>query len=309
MTKHSKTLIVIAGPTASGKTALSLQLAEELNTSIISADSRQCYREMNIGTAKPEQKFLQLVPHYFINSHSITEHITAADYEQLSLNYCHQIFQTRDTAIVCGGTGLYINVLCEGLDDMPSTPLTVIQDTQKNYEMKGIEWLQKELQTLDPTFFEQSTEKKNPARLIRALAFNIATGTQISQYRKGKKKQRPFNIIKIALEIDRSQLYQRIDKRVDVMMKQGLLEEAIQLYPYRNLKNLQTVGYQEFFACTPFPPQGNNIEEAITKIKQHTRNYAKRQLTWFKKDNQYNWVSPFDEQKTIDFVKNKLNNL
>lgn len=280
MPTNEKTVIVIAGPTAVGKTAIAIQLARCFHTSIISADSRQCYKEMSIGTAKPPPEELRAVKHYFINEFSVTEHITAADYERFALDYLEEIFTENKIAVVCGGTGLYIKALCEGLDEMPEASKEIEATINKEYKEKGIEWLQKEVRKSDPLFFEQG-ENENPARLLRAHIFKLSTGESILNYRTGIDKTRDFRTLKIVLELPREALYERINLRVDIMMQQGLLEEVKVLYPYRHLKNLQTVGYTELFQyleghCT--------LDEAIDKIKQHTRNYAKRQMTWFRRE-------------------------
>jgi len=280
------TVYIIAGPTAVGKTAIAIQLAKALGTSIISADSRQCYREMTIGTAKPTEEELAAVPHYFINSHSVTEHLSTADFERLALSYLNDIFKTTKTAVVCGGTGLYIKTLCEGIDSMPDVDETIEEQVNQQYKDQGITWLQEAVQKEDPAFYKAG-EVNNPVRLIRALSFIRSTGKSITDYRTGTKKERPFKIVKVALDMPREVLYDRINRRVDIMMEQGLLAEATALYPQRHLKNLQTVGYSELFGYM----DGNcTLEEAVDKIKQHSRNYAKRQLTWFRKDKEFHWI-------------------
>lgn len=290
-------MYVIAGPTAVGKTAIAIQLAQSLGTSIISADSRQCYREMTIGTAKPSAEELAAVHHYFIDSHSVTEHLSTADYEKLALQYLDDIFQYNANAVVCGGTGLYIKSLCEGIDPMPPVDEAIDLEVNKQYQQHGISWLQNAVQKEDPEFFATG-EVHNPARLLRALAFVRSTGESITHYRTGKKVERPFNIVKIGLELPREMLYDRINRRVDIMMQDGLLEEVKSLYELRNLKNLQTVGYSELF---DFIDGKYTIEEAVEKIKQHSRNYAKRQLTWFRKDKEFRWFAA-NEPQIIDSI-------
>ena len=292
-----KTAYIIAGPTAVGKTAISIQLAQRLNTAIISADSRQCYREMNIGTAKPNAQELEAVKHYFIDEFSVTQSLTAADYETLSLQYLQDIFHWHDTAVVCGGTGLYIKALCEGMDEMPPADENITADVHDNYETHGLHWLQRAVQEEDPEFYAVG-EIKNPARLLRALIFKRSTGESIIHFRTGVKKQRDFNIIKIGLELPREMLYERIDKRVDDMMAEGLLEEVKGLYSLRSLKNLQTVGYTELFE---YIDGHYSLEEAVDKIKQNSRHYAKRQLTWFKKDKDMLWLNA-DDVHIIDKI-------
>ncbi len=274
------TLIVIAGPTAIGKSAVAMELARKLGTDIISADSRQCYREMTIGTAKPSKEELAEVKHYFTDCFPVTDNISAAGFEDLALGYLDTIFQKAHTAILCGGTGLYIKAVCEGLDDMPKVDEQIAEEINEAYKHKGREWLQEAIAAEDPEFYAQG-EIQNPARLIRALVFKRSTGQSILHYRSGNKKQRDFKIIKIGLELPREHLYARINKRVDAMMQAGLLEEVKSLYPLRELKNLQTVGYVEL---RDYLDGKYSLEEAVDKIKQHTRNYAKRQMTWFKKD-------------------------
>jgi len=288
--KHRKKLIVIAGPTAVGKTAIAIRVAQHFGTEIISADSRQCYREMSIGTAKPDAAELAAVHHYFIDSHSITEELNAGDYEQLALGYCDTVFSKNDHAVVCGGTGLYIKALCEGIDEMPKTDRAIEKELQEGYNGNGMEWLQNRVAQEDPEFYTVA-EQQNPARLIRALAFKRSTGSSIIHFRSGNSKERYFDIIKIGLDLPRDILYDRINRRVDIMMEQGLWEEAIRLYPQRALKNLQTVGYTEIFECL----DGTITKErSIELIKQHSRNYAKRQLTWFRKDKAFQWFAPDD---------------
>jgi len=294
-----KKLVIIAGPTAVGKTDTAIKVAQHFHTEILSADSRQCYREMTIGTAKPSPAELAAVHHYFINSHSITEELNAGDYEQLALGYCQRIFSKHDYAIVCGGTGLYIKALCEGIDDMPPSDRKVEQELQEAFEQNGLEWLQSVTAAEDPDFYEQA-EQQNPARLIRALAFKRSHGTSIVHYRSGRRKERPFDIIKIALDLPRPLLYDRINRRVDQMMNEGLWQEAAALYPHRRLKNLQTVGYSELFDCM----DGHiSREKSIDLIKQHSRNYAKRQLTWFRKDTAFRWFSPTDAEAIIQYIE------
>ena len=286
----SKTVFVIAGPTAVGKTEISISLAERLNTCIISADSRQCYKEMTIGTAKPSSEELQHIRHYFIDDFSVIQNISAADYEEFSLKCLDEIFKNNDNAVVCGGTGLYIKALTEGLDEMPAVNEVIEAEVNREFREKGLAWLQDALRKEDPVFFELA-EVQNPSRLIRALTFKRSTGSSIAEYRTGNKKQRPFHVIKCVLELPREELYERINTRVDVMMQQGLLEEVKKLLSYKNLKNLQTVGYTELF---DYLEGKYDLEEAVSKIKQHTRNYAKRQLTWFRKDKDYYWLNVKD---------------
>ena len=285
MKAEQKKLIVIAGPTAVGKTAIAIELAKLLNTEVISADSRQCYRGMTIGTAQPSAEERAIVPHHFVDCYDVQEALNAADFERFALEKLNQIFSKSQYAIVCGGTGLYIKALCEGLDDMPSIDSTINQHVLDNYASKGIEWLRESLQKNDPDFVAVG-EMENPARMLRALAFKLSSGSSIVQFRTGIKKERPFQIIKVGLELPREQLYERINQRVEIMMQQGLLQEVQQLYPQRHLKNLQTVGYAELFE---YLEKRMTLAQAVEKIKQHSRNYAKRQLTWFKRDDEWKW--------------------
>lgn len=285
-------LIVIAGPTAVGKTAVAIRLAQLLDTEIISADSRQCYQGMAIGTAQPSPEELTAVAHHFVASFSPEENLTAADFERLSLAYLDQIFKEKQTAIVCGGTGLYIKALCEGLDDMPSVDEQINARVLHDYGMFGIEWLREAIRQEDPLFYAQSAIA-NPARMLRALAFVRATGKSILAFQTGIAKERPFRVLKIGLTLPRTMLYERINQRVDVMMQQGLLAEVSALYPLRHAKNLNTVGYTELFA---YLEHNSSLDFAVDKIKQHSRNYAKRQLTWFAKDPDFHWFQADDVQ-------------
>jgi tRNA dimethylallyltransferase len=295
-------LIVIAGPTAVGKTAVALQIAQHFGAEIISADSRQCYREMTIGTAKPTAEEIHTVPHHFIDSHSITAELNAADYEKLALGYCTAVFKQKNIAVVCGGTGLYIKALCEGIDEMPATDRDIEKALQTEADTKGIDWLQEQLQQEDPEFYAVA-EQQNPARLVRALAFKRTTGQSIVHYRSGKVKKRPFRIIKIALELPREILYERINLRVEQMIANGLLDEVKALYPQRQLKNLQTVGYSELF---DWIDGSISLERGVELVKQHSRNYAKRQLTWFRKDKENKWFQPTDIQEMIRYIEERM---
>lgn len=283
---NEKTAIILVGPTASGKTDIAIQLAKQLYTSIISADARQCYIELNMGVAKPSKEQLSIVPHYFINTHHITETVNAAIFEQYALQITQQIFQTNNYIVITGGTGLYIKAFCEGLDALPLVPNELRQQLNTQYQQYGIQWLQKQLQLHDPLFV-QTDDMKNPQRMLRALELIIHTGKSIRTFQTGTKQERLFNIIKIGLEWQREELYNRINKRVDLMIQQGLAEEIKSLLPYKHLPALQTVGYQELFEYF----EGKiTLNKAIELIKQNTRNYAKRQLTWFRKDPSIQWV-------------------
>lgn len=288
----AKTAYIIAGPTAVGKTAIAIALAKRLDTAIVSADSRQCYREMSVGTAKPTTVELEEVKHYFIDTHSVTTALDAADYETLALGYLQNIFAAHDAAVVCGGTGLYIKALCEGLDTMPAVSEEIVRDVNNEYETRGLQWLQHAVMEEDPDFYKEG-EIKNPARLLRALIFKRSVGESIINYRTGEKKKRDFRIVRVGLELPREVLYERINMRVDKMMADGLLDEVRNLYSLRHLKNLQTVGYSELFEHI----EGlYTLQEAVDKIKQNTRHYAKRQMTWFRKDKEMHWLQADDPQ-------------
>ena len=275
-TKHC---IVVAGPTAVGKTAEAIRLAKLYKTEIISADSRQCYRELSIGVARPSEEELKVVTHHFIANHSITENITAASFEKEALYHLEEIFKNNDHAIVCGGTGLYIKALAEGLNEIPQIPDSVRQEIIELYNNYGIEILRKTLLEKDPDF-PLHGDVDNPNRMMRALEVILHTGNTLNSYQTGKKAARNFDISYQIMELPREYLYEKIDERVDKMITAGLEEEVRSLIEYQDRPALQTVGYNEFFNYF------NGLiskKEAIEKIKQHTRNYAKRQTTWFKK--------------------------
>ncbi len=283
-----KTVHVIAGPTASGKTAAAIRLASTLGAEIISADSRQCYRELRIGVARPGEEELAAVPHHFIATHSVTDNLTAADFEAYALDRCTALFEQSDHVVMVGGTGLYIKAFCEGLDAIPAVPETIRTEIQQRYAEEGMGWLQEAIRNEDPDF-HSAGEIQNPHRLMRALEVKRATGASILTFRSGTKKQRPFAIRKMALDIPKDLLHQRIHLRVDRMMEEGLLDEAKSLLPYRDLPALQTVGYREIFAHLD---GACSLAQAVEDIKTNTRRYAKRQLTWFRKDPEFSWVSP-----------------
>jgi tRNA dimethylallyltransferase len=282
----NKKVIVIAGPTASGKTSVAIELAKKFKTEIISADSRQCFKELNIGVARPSEMELQTVKHYFIASHSIHDPVNAGTFEQYALKKVNEIFQMHNVAIMVGGTGLYIKAFCEVMDEMPDVPAEIRRSIVMNYEKKGLEWLQRETQKKDPAFYEKG-EIQNPQRLMRALEVAEATGQSILKFRKGKKEERDFNILKIGLELPKEELQRNINTRTDKMIEMGLVEEVKRLVPYKHLNALQTVGYAEIF---DYIDKKTSLKDAIELIKTNTRQYAKRQMTWFKKDKEINWV-------------------
>lgn len=282
----NKTVYIICGPTAVGKTAFAIALAEHLQTEIISADSRQCFRELGIAVAKPTASELKKIQHHFIDSHSIDEELNAGKFEAYALAKVETLFQTHDAVVMVGGTGLYTKAFCEGMDEMPTIDSSIREAITNDYETKGLSWLQTEVAQSDPIFWK-SAEQENPQRLMRALEMIRATGISITTFRKSEKKQRPFRIVKIGLELPRELLNQRINQRVDNMVEAGLIEEAKTLLEQRKNNALQTVGYQELFDHF----DGKiDLNQAIDLIKQHTRQYAKRQMTWFKKDKDIFWL-------------------
>ena len=276
-----KTVVIIVGPTASGKTAVALAFAKHFHTEIISADSRQCFKELSIGVARPSEDELKEVPHHFIASHSITEDINAAYFEQYALQKVNQLFEKHDMVVMVGGTGLYIKAFCEGLDEIPAIDGSIRETIIRNYGEKGMKWLQDEVKKKDPRFFSVG-EIQNPQRMMRALEVIGSTGQSILDFRKKEKVRRGFNIIKIGLELPKEELRQNINSRVDKMIERGLIEEVRQLIPFKNLNALQTVGYVEIFE---FLDGKTSLDNAIEEIKKNTRQYAKRQRTWLKKDN------------------------
>jgi tRNA dimethylallyltransferase len=285
-----KTAYIILGPTAVGKTAAAIQLASDLKTKIISADSRQCFKELNIGVAKPNLSELEMVPHYFINSHHIVEQVNAALFEQLALQAAEEIFRDHEKLLMVGGTGLYIKAFCEGLDEIPEIDKGIRAQVTEAYTTDGLRGLQEEIKKHDPDFYAFG-EILNPQRLIRAIEVMRSTGRSILSFRSGQKKQRPFDIVKIGLQLPREVLNQHIEHRVDLMMQSGLLDEVNQLRDHKDLNALQTVGYTELFGYL----EGRfTMPEAIALIKKNTRQYAKRQMTWFKKDLSVKWIAPDD---------------
>jgi tRNA dimethylallyltransferase len=296
-----KKLIVIVGPTAVGKTALAIRIASEFHTEIISADSRQIYRELTIGTAKPNEAELKEGTHHFIDTHSISEDYDAARFGEEALLKIYSLFENREYVVVCGGSGLYIKALLEGFDDIPEVPDAVRDQLIEEFETKGLLWLQNKMRELDPEHFK-NIDQKNPMRLMRALEVRIATGKSISNYQKKVTKSLPFQVVKIGLELERAKLYERIDQRMDEMIAQGLFEEATQLYPFKAKNALQTVGYQEIF---DFIDGKYDREEAIRLLKRNSRRYAKRQLTWFKRDEEIKWFNPLNLQAILESIKSK----
>lgn len=296
-----KTVILIAGPTAVGKTAAAIEIAKHFDTEIISADSRQCYQELNIGVARPSVKELQEVPHHFIASHSIQEEVTAITFEQYALEKTAQLFQHHPIVVMVGGTGLYIKAFCEGLDAIPTIHPAIRENIIKQYEVNGLGWLQQMVKEKDVAYFSVG-EIQNPQRLMRALEVIESTGHSITTYQKKEKVARDFNIVKIGLELPREILVQRIHQRTDIMMQQGQLEEAKNLIPYQHLNALQTVGYAELFE---YLNGKSSLSNAVENIKTHTRQYAKRQMTWFKKDEKFTWFTPLNLPQILSYLESK----
>lgn len=283
-----KTVIIIAGPTAVGKTAVAIAVAKALGTEIISADSRQCYQELNIGVARPAAAELAEVPHHFIATHSIHEKVTAAVFEKYALQKADALFKKVDVVVMTGGTGLYLKAFCEGFDSIPDVPDAVHQQVITDYNQQGLAWLQEEVQQADPFFYARG-EIQNPQRLMRALEVYRATGTSIEAFKRGEKAKRDFNIIKTALYLPKEDLHRNINMRVDEMLKNGLVDEVESLVSCRHLNALQTVGYKEIFN---YLDRQTGVAEAVELIKKNTRLYAKRQMTWFRKDGDYKWLFP-----------------
>lgn len=283
-----KTLVVITGPTAVGKTQLCLDLAQRLGTPIINADSRQIYRDLKIGTAAPTEEQLRQVHHYFVGTLSLDEYYSASMYEQQTIALLEKLFQENDYALMTGGSMMYIDAVCHGIDDIPTVDEQTRETLKRRLQEEGLEFLCEELKRLDPEHYEV-VDLQNPRRVVHALEICLMTGNTYTSYRKAERKERPFKIIKIGLTRPREELYQRINSRVDQMMEQGLLEEARQLYPLRHLNALNTVGYKELFN---YMDGIWTLDEAVERIKGNTRRYARKQLTWFKKDSDVIWAHP-----------------
>ncbi|MDG1849135.1 MAG: tRNA (adenosine(37)-N6)-dimethylallyltransferase MiaA [Flavobacteriales bacterium] len=299
MKKH---LIVIAGPTGIGKTDLSIGLARHYQAEIISCDSRQFYKEMNIGTAVPSKTDLTEVKHHFIQNLSIKNHYTVGDFEKDALAKIEDLHQENDVVIMVGGSGLYIDAVCKGLDDFPKIPQEIRTRLNERLVSEGIESLEQELIVLDPDY-HKVVDVSNPHRIIRALEVCISSGKPFSSFRKRQKKTRRFKTIKIILNRNRETLYERINLRVNQMMKEGLLEEARNLLPFRGYNALQTVGYKELFAY--FDGEWN-LETAIEEIKKNTRRYAKRQMTWFRRDPETLFFNPEEESDIKEYLKEQI---
>jgi tRNA dimethylallyltransferase len=298
----NKTLIVIAGPTAIGKTTLAIALAQHFSTEIISADSRQFFKEMSIGTAKPHRDELESAKHHFIDSHSITTFFSTGDFEKEALHVLAELFTIHDIVIMAGGSGLYLDAVTKGLDELPDTDMSVRHELNLLFETEGLEPIKTRLAEVDPEYFAKA-DQSNPQRLIRGLEFFLSTGKKVSSFLTNSKKERPFDMIKIGLNTDRESLYQRINHRVDFMMQDGLLDEVKKLQPYKELNALKTVGYAELF---DYLDGILSYDQAIDKIKQNTRRFAKRQLTWFRRDPEIQWFEPAQNAAVIEYLETKL---
>ena len=294
----AKTLIVITGPTAVGKTALCLDLAQHFGIPIINADSRQIYKELKIGTASPTDEQLAKVKHYFVGTLSLNDYYSASLFEQQTLEILEREFAKSDYALMAGGSMMYIDAVCNGIDDIPTVDDVTRETLKSRLANEGLEPLVEELRHLDPEYYE-IVDKQNPRRVVHGLEICLMTGKTYTSFRKREKKQRPFRIIKIGLNRDREELYNRINLRVDQMMDEGLLDEARNLYPMRHMNALNTVGYKEMFAYL----DGKwTLEEAVERIKGNTRRYARKQLTWYKKDEQIRWFHPNEKENIISYI-------
>jgi tRNA dimethylallyltransferase len=290
-----KKVIIISGPTAAGKTSIAIRIAKHFNTAIISADSRQCFKELNIGVARPSAQELSEVKHYFIATHSIHEKVNAITFEQYALEKVNEIFTQNDVTVMAGGTGLYIKAFCEGMDEIPEVPEVIHNEIIYEYNKNGLQWLQQQVAQFDPMFYEKG-EHQNPQRLMRALEVYKATGRSILDFRKGNRAKRDFAIEKFAIGLPKEDLHRNINNRVDQMMELGLENEVRSLIPYQHLNALQTVGYKELFDHF----KGElNLKDAVENIKKNTRQYAKRQLTWLRKDKEYQWTAPGQAEQII----------
>lgn len=295
-------LFVLLGPTAVGKTALSLKVANILGSPIINCDSRQIYKNLSIGTAAPTDEQLQEIKHYFVKILELEEYYSAAQYEADVIQLLSQLQPSHNNILLSGGSMMYIDAICNGIDDIPTVDSEVREQLKERLQTEGLEPLRSELRLLDPEYYN-IVDLKNPKRIVHALEICYTSGKPYSSFRANKKKERPFQIVKIGLRRERSDLFDRINKRVDMMMKEGLLEEAENLYPLRHLNALNTVGYKELFRYL----DGTwDLDLAVEKIKKNTRDYAKKQMTWFAHDNDIHWFSPDNEKEIINFISENI---
>ncbi|MCD8261792.1 MAG: tRNA (adenosine(37)-N6)-dimethylallyltransferase MiaA [Bacteroides sp.] len=294
-----KNLLVLIGPTGVGKTELSLTLAEHFHTGIVSCDSRQIFRNLPIGTAAPGPEQLLRIPHYFIGTNDLTQYYSAAQYEVDVLQLLDKLYQQNDSVLMTGGSMMYVDAVCKGIDDLPTVDADTRQTILDRYEREGLEQLCVELKLLDPEYYK-IVDLKNPKRVLHALEICYMTGKTYTSFRKNQPKGRPFHIIKAGLTRDRDELYERINRRVDLMMEAGLLEEVRSVYPYKHLNSLNTVGYKELFNYL----EGKWIlEYAVEKIKQNSRIYSRKQMTWFKRDEHIHWFHPDSQDEIIDYFQ------
>ena len=293
-----KTLVVIIGPTGIGKTDLSIEIAQELKTEIISCDSRQMYRELNIGTAVPEPKQLKAVKHHFIGNLSIHDYYNASEFEFQTLALLDNLFNSHDYVVMTGGSGLYVNAIVKGIDDLPTIDQDIRESLFNMLNEKGIEHLQEKLKKIDPDYYNIA-DINNSKRLLKALEVYQMTGKKYSTFRTGSIKERPFNIKQVGLTMDRNKLYDRINLRVDLMLEAGLIEEAKQFHKFKNLNSLNTVGYKELFG---YFDNDYDLNEAVRLIKRNTRRYAKRQLSWFNRDNTIQWFHPQNKMEILNYI-------
>jgi tRNA dimethylallyltransferase len=300
--KVKKYLVVIAGPTAVGKTDIAIQLAKSYGSVIVSADSRQFYKGMDIGTAKPSEEQLAEVPHYFINTKNPDELYGAGHYEKDAIELLEDLFKKHTVVFLVGGSGLYINAVLKGVDDFIEVPSDIREELNKTFIEKGMSWLQEEVKKRDPEYSD-AVDINNPQRLVRALEVCLFTGQKYSSFLNRKREPRKFDAIKILINTDRVKLYDQINRRVDDMMQAGLLEEAKKMHPFKKENALKTVGYKELYA---FMDGSYDLKAAVEKIKQHTRNYAKRQLTWFKNQDQFIEFSPEELSKIRTYIDSKI---
>ena len=297
-------LINILGPTAIGKTSLSIEVARHFKTEIISADSRQFFKEMSIGTAVPEAEELEAVPHHFIQHISIKNNYSVGDFEREAIKKLELLFKKHSIAVMVGGSGLYVKAVTEGLDEFPEVDPEIRKNLNQHLQTDGIDWLQKKLFVLDPDYY-RTADVQNPHRLIRALEICIETGKPFSSFLKQDKMKRAFKSIKIGLTANREMIYERINKRVDIMIENGLVQEAKSLYSKKDLNALNTVGYKELFQ---YFDGETDLETAVSEIKKNTRRFAKRQLTWFRKDPEIKWFEYNEEpEKIFEYIESRIN--
>ena len=300
--KNNKTLVVIVGPTASGKTELAIELAQHFNTEIISSDSRQLFKELPIGTAAPDKNQLNMVKHHFVGHLSVKNEYNVFRFEQDVLKLLEDTFQTKNEMVMVGGSGLYVNAVCHGIDELPDPDPDLRNKLEELWNEKGIEALQQKLKDLDPDYY-RTVDLNNAKRLLRAIEVCLQTEKPYSQLRLNKRKERPFNILKIGLEVPREILNRRINQRTDEMLSKGWVEEAKSIFPLRTYNALNTVGYKELFS---YFDEILTLDEAVEKIKTNTRRYAKRQMTWFRKDKSIHWFDPGRSQKIIQFAEKSM---